>query len=216
MENIREETVNELLARYNKGGKPFLVHLQEFKGEEGITACSIGQKWTALSGENSIATYGKGRITIAGANESNPEYKSGGCPWKKKYEEEEMMNLLKHACDTGIVNQDGSINIDSLKDLIRLRFSFHEGVGFCIKKSVMDAHLDACAERDENLAKKMAWYLPGYKFLAQSEWDTAYDIFTDIIVDDERALTIETFFQFYFEPRLLFERTLSGELPVKK
>lgn len=217
MAQLTDNEINEYLKPYSQGGRPFLKHLDYFKENGEITACSIGDRWSHLSGENGLKTYIKGQITVRGANKNNDDYKNGTCPWKHSFDSDYMMKCLKHPCDTGIVNQDGSINFAILKKVIKSNFELDAKTNLHImKRSTMYEYLKQCKKRDEHLELKPGWELPSFDTIAHFEWYDFYYNFCDIIVDDEESVTIKTFLQLYFEPDVLYNRKLSGELPVKK
>jgi len=194
--------------------KPFLRHLDYFKGENGlISACSISEQQSKLSGESTIKTAIIGKITVSGANNNNPDYVNGTCPWKKKFQSDDMLHNLKHPCDTNIVNRDGSINIDILKDFVKLNFEFDKNIDrFVMKKSTMIDYLSVCKNRDADLEQKITWYLPSFEMLAHGEWSSFFDVYADRKIDGEIAVTLNTFLQFYFEPDVLNQKVLTGTL----
>lgn len=217
---LTDDIVNKLLEPYLYiGGFPFLKHLDYFKKDNIITACSIGDRWSELSGENGLKTYVKGQVTIRGANHNNPEYQDGSCPWKHIWGSQDMMCVLKHPCDTGIVNKDGSINIEILKDFIKRNFEWDQDINtFIMRESTIIEYLKICKQRDIdlNLNIKPSMFGPSFATVAVFEWDDFYYNYCDRIINKERAVTVGTLLQFYFEADVLYQRTLNGELPVKK
>ncbi len=214
MESNIESVLNEHLEKYKDVKFPFLEHLDYFKGNDGgITSHSIAEQQSKLSGESMIKTTIIGKITISGANNNNPDYANGVCPWKKNFESDEMLKNLKHPSDTGIVNKDGSINIEVLTNFVKLNFEYDNEHGtFVMRKSTMFEYLKVCKERDSNLEKKVIWYLPSFEVVAQGEWSSFYDVYYDTNFNGEKAVTLNTFLQFYFESNVLNQRALNGQL----
>ena len=225
---LTDETIMDMVDKYKTDDPcPFLKHVEYFKKDGEITACSIGERWSELSKENGLKTYIKGDITVRGANYNNKEcpYKGmfslTGCPYKYIWETDKMMESLKHPCDTGVVNEDGSINIDTLVTFIKTNFKFSdEHKTFVLPKSTMDACLPEFTKRDSDQTTSLSWNLPDFSTVARFEWDDFYLNYTDLIVtnDDgskQQAVSLDTFLQFYFRPDELYSRTLGGELPVK-
>lgn len=190
-------------------GKPFLKHLDYFKSDGEITKCSIRDKWSALSGENRLKTYIKADITIRGANKFNPDYQNGSCPWKSRFESADMMEILKHPCDTGIVNIDGSINIEILTNFVNEYFEPLNTDTWILRESVMNEYLRICLERDHNLTLKPFYTLPSFETLAKFEWYDFFLNFNDGQIDGTNIVNLETFLQFYFEPDVLYQRILN-------
>ncbi len=216
MEPNVEQVLNEYLEKYKDIKFPFLEHLDYFKGDDGeITSHSIAEQQSKLSGESIIKTTIIGKITISGANNNNPEYNKGSCPWKNSFESGDMLKNLKHPCDTGIVNEDGSINIDILTNFVKLNFEYdNKTKTFIMRKSKMFDHLKLCKERDAQLKKGVTFYLPSFETVAQGEWSSFYGVYYDRDFNGEKAVTLNTFLQFYFESNVLNQRALSGELSL--
>ena len=214
MTQLTEKYIDECINHYNTGDpKPFLKHVRYFKKDGGITACKIGEQWSNLSGEYQALTYVKGRITITGANWSDVDYREGRCPFKKEYDTEEIMNVLKHPCDTGIVNKDGSLNIDTMKQVIMRNFEYDAEIStFIMKEEKMNEFLAVCEARDENVEQFLPFYMPSYQTVAYNEWKDFYYNFCDRLVNNKkRAVTLHTFMQFYFQGDVLYNRKLDGE-----
>jgi hypothetical protein len=219
---LTDEFLHGKISQYNDVNDkyPFIKHLNYFRGDDGnITVSSIGEKWSQLSGEYRIKTYAKGHITVKGAN-----YNANLCPYQNSFDSNTMMSALKHNCDSGIVNKDGSINIEILISLIKENFIYHgKSESFILLKSTMNSCLKDFHERDKHLNNKISWDLPSFATVATAEWDDFYLNYCDLIVDKdnyddkerEQAVTLDTFLQFYFDPKGLYDRVLRGELPVK-
>ena len=218
MAELTNEYLDETIKSFiTDNPTPFLSHLDYFKKDGEITACSIGDRWSELSGESGVKTYIKGKITIIGANNNDDNYINGTCPYKHSYQSEDMMHVLKHPCDTGIVNNDGSINIETLKKVIMLNFEYDKDINsFSMRESKMNEFLQVCKERDEGVVSNLPFYMPPFKTVAKFEWYDFYYNFCDRILNDENAVTLNTFLQFYFKPNVLYGRKLNGELPINK
>lgn len=205
------------------GDRPFLKHVKCFEDEKNgeISACSIGERWKALSQEGSLVTYAKGYITIKGANHVNMR-ESGECPYMKKFMAEQIMPLLKHPCDSGIVMRDGNINVGILTNLMTSSFEFDAELGvYYIRKRVIDKLINSWKERDADADKGMGFMMPNCETIAYFEWEDFFKNYTDWWVvgpDDlyEPAVTANVFLQFYFEGDVLYDRGLRNELPVPK
>lgn len=215
MEHIKEEIATILESFGPVDDKPFLKHLEYFSGKDGITMSSIGDKWSDLSKEHWLKTYTKGWITVKGAN-----YSMGNCPHMCTFDSNTMMCALKHPCDTGIVNKDGSIDRKALKKFIKDSFLYDEkSNSFLLTESKMKSNLGDYVERDSELSTYISWNMPSYKTVASAEWNDFFLNYTDVYYyddnkEDERAVTLKTFLQFYYVPEVLYKRVLGGELPV--
>lgn len=205
---------------------PFLQHVDYFKDEKGqITQDSIKHQWHKLTGEHLLKTTIKAKITMSAANQklSKCPYmmsQISKCPYQNKFITEHMMPLLKHPKDTGVVNSDGSINIDNLEKMIAL--CFEKGIGniWYIRHSVMNEFLKQCSDRDQNKPNMEGFFMPSWSQVAWFEWRDAFNVYSDHIhqIDDfqeEKAITLETFLQFYFECAKLNQRVLNKELPCE-
>lgn len=210
--SISDQELNELIAQYNTIECPFVGHVDYFKGNDGkITSSSIATKWSELSNEWYLKTYIKGEITMRGAN-----YGAKTCPYKYKFNPDDMMSALKHPCDTGIVNKNGSINIDILKQFIKDNFIFHEeNNGFILMKSTMDKYVEKCCLRDKDMNLKLGWNVPSCDTVARAEWYDFFLNYTDTLVNckshEEQAVTIDTFLKFYFQPKELYNKVLGNK-----
>ena len=209
--------INDIINSFGKiDDKPFLKHLDYFKDGNGdINVSSIGEQWSALSGEYKIKTYLKGLITVKGAN-----YNMNSCPYMSNFDSDTMMNALKHPCDTGIVNKDGSINMVLLKNFIEHHFVYdYKSNKYILTKKCMKKYLVNCVERDANLPYKINWNMPSFQTVAQAEWNDFFLNYTDMMVcyDDgtcDQSVTLKTFLQFYLVPNVLYNRVLNKELPI--
>ena len=227
-------TLIQAAAKANPG-TPFLKHIMQFCGEKSeITYDSIYKNWKQLTGQNCLLLATKAKITMNGANEvAQVRAKRAGksCPaWKYNFKDaSELMVLLKHSCDTGIINKDGSINIEALTKVMISYCELHNGK-WLMRKSSMVTHIAKRAEEDKKEAKTNpdiilageSWLnpLPGFELVAKAEWEDEFAYFNDAWIKNkdgtwEPAMTAETFLQFYFESDKLFKRKISGELPAK-
>lgn len=224
-----EENKNDSSVRK---GKPFLKHVAYFANPEGdITKTSIATNWQNLSKEWYAKTYTKAMITIGGANAINQnEFNSknassnnpGKCPYLESFRTEQIMPLLKHTNDTGIVNRDGSINYPVLEKFCCDYFEYSPEIDrYILPESSMQRYLILCRERDSKLDSTFSrWYLPTTDVVASAEWNDFYLNFRDCYKTgadgrSESAVTLDTFCQFYYFGDRLYRRTLDGELPVK-
>jgi len=209
--------INDIIDSFGQiDSKPFLKHLDYFKdNNDDINVSSIGEQWSALSGEYRMKTYLKGLITVKGAN-----YSMNSCPYMSNFDSDTMMNALKHPCDTGIVNKDGSINMVLLKNFIVQHFTYDsETQKYVLIKQCMEEYLIECVDRDINLPYKINWNMPSFQTVASAEWNDFFLNYTDVIVSDDssishQAVTLKTFLQFYLVPNVLYNRVLNKELPV--
>ncbi len=209
--------INNIIESFGQiDDKPFLKHLDYFKDDnDDINITSIGEQWSALSGEYRIKTYLKGLITIKGAN-----YSINSCPYRSNFDSDTMMNALKHPCDTGIVNKDGSINMILLKNFIEHYFVYDFITKqYILTKKCMEKYLVNCVERDINLPYKINWNMPSFQTVARAEWNDFFLNYTDMMFyfndgTSDQSVTLKTFLQFYFVPNVLYNRVLNKELPV--
>jgi hypothetical protein len=212
LETVLQEYLED---HYFPGAKPFLQHLDYFKGDDDklISACSISDKQSALTGESKTKTYVIGKVTISGANNINPNYLNGTCPYKKKFESDDLLDKLTHPCDTKIVNSDGSINVDVLTHFVKTNFEYDKEMDtFILFKNKMMDHMEICKDRDADLEQTIRWFLPSFAMLAYGEWTSFFDVYCDRKYDGEKAVTLNTFLQFYFEPQVLYQKVLTGTL----
>jgi hypothetical protein len=187
---------------------PFLKHIEYFKGRDGISRESIAKNWSKLTGENQcVVTNLKGSLTIRAANQSSV---AQGCPWRSTFKtSEEMMPCLKHACDTGFVNADGSVKTAEIKQFMIENFqSYADQNIWYLKQSTMMTYLVACAQRDSDLPKYGAFYVP-WSTVAKAEWEVFFSAFSDFKIDDEPAVRAETFLKFYLQPDVLYAEKLA-------
>lgn len=210
----KQTTIKNLITNFSVRSKEkpfaFLNHVDYFKDDNTneISSSSISKKWTALTGENSWSTYAKGYAVIHGANVSE---ESKGCPYKNYFSSSEMMRCSKHSRDTGIVNKDGSINLDKLESVMNIYFEEYESDSkenkLILKQSKMNEYLEECDKRDNDLPATGPFYV-SYKTIAKGEWDTFFSIFSDFIIGTEKCITAETFLLFYFDSETLYQRQL--------
>lgn len=211
MDNAKEIINNYLINNKIDDIKPFLKHLDYFKDDNNlITKCSITDKWSKLSGEYRIKTLVKAHITIDTSNKMNPEYKK--CPYNYKYEFEssEMMKILKHPFDTGIVNDDGSINKTNLEEFINKNF-IEKDDEYILLESKMKECLNEFLERDKNVEVPVFYTLPSFQTVAKFEWLDFFSIFSNFDVINDRAVTINRFLDFYFNPTKLYNEKLDDK-----
>lgn len=210
------ESIKNLIKKFSESAeqkpKTFLNHIDYFKGKDNnISASSISENWTNLTGENSLSTYAKGYVTIRQVNCSE---KSKGCPFKYKFSSQEVMEGAKHPCDTGIVNEEGSINFEKLEFVMTMYFEIcnesPEDSKLVLRQSRLNEYLEECSKRDKDLPQYGAFYIP-YKSIARAEWDVFFPIFSDVKIDKELCITAETFLLFYFNSRKLYDRVLDNK-----
>jgi hypothetical protein len=199
-------------------GKPFLKHVAYFEDNNGdITRRSIGTNWKNLSKESYAFTFLKGSITISGANavnESNilksSDKSTKCCPFIESFKTEQIMPLLKHTNDTGIVNKDGSINRKVLEDFCVKYFEYSETLKtYILPESSMKKYLAECLERDKLLVQSFRWYLPSTSVVANAEWNDFYLNFSNCTKDKERAVTLDVFCDFYYAGDKLYANVLN-------
>ena len=207
--------VEHLIEKYSMGSKNnnpnfFLSHVDYFKNNHGIiSARSISEKWSELSKENRLTTYLKGLAIIQSANAS---HESVGCPYKFSYKSsKELMPCLKHSRDTGIVNKDGTIDINVLTNVLFTYFETNdcspEESKLVLSQSKMYEYLEICDTRDKD-APVTGPFFVSYKSVSKGEWGFFFDIFSDIKINSELCVTAETFLLFYFNSKILYDRIL--------
>ena len=201
--------------------RPFLQHVDYFAGEAGrIDKSSISAKWSALTGDHWTTTGLKAWLTIRGANQQ-AQATVPGCPWRATFgSSAEIMPCLKHPCDTSVVREDGSVDLKELERMMEARFEF-DGTHHFVRRSAMLAHLKECARRDTERPTRSGILMPAWATVAEAEWLDAFAHFCDCWKLDskgdwEPAITAETFLQFYFRGRDLWDRVLRKELPVSR
>ncbi len=212
--------LDNLVQQYidTSSDKPFLKHLDYFKDDEGnITTTSIGKAWHALDpNKSTIKTRIKGLAIILGANYMPKKEGISSCPFMRKFSSsEQMMINLKHPCDTQIVNTDGSININKLKELIcRCAEYDYRRKKWHIRKQNLDKYIQECINRDKETSKTK-WYLPSFEKIVHGEWNDFYEIYSDFsIFNTETAsydlsVTVETLLDFYFKSDELNSYTIN-------
>lgn len=201
-------TIKELILKFSKtaSSNSFLQHVDYFKEQGKITTTSIANKWSALSGESEWVTTPRGVAVITGANYSDERK---GCPFKFEYNAKELMLCLKHPKDTGIVNADGSINLDIMENMMTEYFKFDaDKKRYVMTKESMFDFLKKCDERDKDY-KYGAFYVT-WESVAKNEWDSFFDNFTDFVDEQTNEPTIyaETFLLFYFNSDQLYKTKL--------
>ena len=209
--------IRKYLEPYSKSdlktsaSKPFLKHLDHFSNQGVIDKSSMIEKWCALKDENKLLIYPKATMLMYQSNYNN----NNTCPYADKFTSDKMLYQLKHLSSTGIVNNDGSINLVALKDIMKSHFKHYSHLHtYCIKKSDMMDYIHMCHLRDAKFEEAKPWYLPSNTTQSKLEWYDFFNYFTDGFIDGEQVVSIETFLQFYFEPDVLFQRVSIGELPV--
>ncbi len=213
--------VKQLIAKYSCLSKnspnSFLSHIDYFKGTDGkISASSISKKWTQLTGENSMMTYAKGMAVIQSANSSK---EANGCPYRFEFKSShEIMPCLKHSRDTGIVNKDGSININVLEYVLMTYFEYsaesQKESKLILSQTKMHDYLEECNNRDKHLPATGILFVP-YKTVSKGEWDSFFVIFGDIKINGDLYITAETFMLFYFDSATLYEKKLKSQSVAK-
>jgi hypothetical protein len=224
-ENKDDNSLSLLIQKYkdNSSEYPFLEHVNYFRNsKDRIDRSSIATQWKKLTKESYIKTFIKGHITMRGANQNlATSMAPKTCPWRVDFDVKEFMPLLKHPCDTGAININGSINIDNLETMMTSCFEFDSTKNlWFIRQSVMFDHLKKCAERDKLMASKSGCLMPSWITVAWNEWNDAFGIFSDgwqlLKSKYEPTISADTFLQFYFQPNVLYQRVLDGELPISK
>lgn len=213
----------QLIDKYSceAGPTPFLEHIDYFRNKDGkLDKRSIASKWSDLSKESYVKTMIKAHITINGANYVNQK-QNNGCPWKYQFESSaEIMPCLKHSRDSDIVNRDGSINVEKLKDFMTSCFEYDpDNELYFVTKSTIDRKLKDWQERDKDLEERISCMLPAWATVAEAEWNDFFLNFTSCWYINpatrkhEQAVDAETFLQFYFNSKKLYDRVLKGDLP---
>lgn len=212
--NSKKTIINNLINEYKNLSKrecSFLDHVDYFQNltTKEITTNSISENWSNLTGENWLSTYAKGYAVIHGANVSE-EMK--GCPYKRSFNSVEMMKCSKHSRDTGVVNKDGSLNLDILEnfltDFTEENVNSPNESKLILRQSKMNEYLKICDERDKNLPNVGPFYV-SYTSIAQGEWDTFFSVFSDFVIENERCVTVENILLFYFDSEKLYKEKLN-------
>jgi hypothetical protein len=220
------EHLIELIQSYTKNSAPFpfLAHIDYFKNQKDeLTVSSAASKWQALTQENYVSTWFKSVLVFFGLNDGLRRT-TPGCPWKSQFDSNEtVMRLLKHSRDTGILNSDGSVNIDILTQVMTKAFYFdtltHQW--WMTQSSLLDV-LKESAERDKTLPDRAHWFTPTWESVAHGEWEEFFKAYTErwLVIDEETeqyqpAVSADTFLQFYLEPATLYTRiVVTHELPA--
>ncbi len=208
--------LGKLIEKYEKSASktPFLEHVDYFSDSKGhFDRSSIATKWSNLTKEWYMKTYFKAYLTLEAGN-MRAQTLSPGCPYRSKFESsKQLMPLLKHPADTGIVNLDGSINRWALESFMFDNFEHLIHTPFislwCVRKSRMDSYLQKTAQRDANLPQTQQYYIFPWTTVAQAEWDDAFKYFGDCVThDNEQAISADTFLQFYYHSRDLYATIL--------
>ena len=214
--------VHKIIKSFNTSTNPFIEHVKFFENDKFyINVESISNKWSLLSERSKISTLVLGSITIQGANYLKPL-----CSYKYKWHTNDIMKALKHPCDTAIVANDGSINMNHLGHFIETRFKYDDCLkDYILTQSVMNEAIRENIKRDHEYTgynynfKKMI-FLPTYPQVAQAEWDEFFNIYSDhVFIDEnfinENVVTLKTFLEFYFVPQVLNTKILSKKQCVK-
>lgn len=232
-EQEQDHPLKALIKEYaQKGGdKPFLKHVSFFKDKHGdITRSTIATKWSVLENIWYLKAWIFGKVTIDGANqqaanECTAVDSSGKCPWKTKdtfTDAGELMGYLKHPRDSGIVNKDGSINLENLEKIMLTYFEYDaDRKTWFVRKSQFHKELDQTAIRDKDLPAKLEGALVGWDTVTRNEWNTQFKILCSgwIKTADggwEETVSAQHFLEFYFMCDVLYARCLNKELPVVK
>ena len=184
--------VNQYLAPYLKqSGEPFLKHVDYFTQGGPASMPTIVNQWHRLKEENKLKLHAKAALM---------------CPHVK----------MTYQFGTTIVNQNGSINMAALKDIMKTCFKKHDRLyTYCMTKSDLFDYLSLCQLRWEMMHHDTTpWYQMSQHTMAKIKWYEFFNYFTDYIIDGQQAVSIETLLQFYFEPDVLYQRVIFGELPV--
>lgn len=200
--------MNDLIEKYshNAGEKSFLKHIKYFNENDAITTDSIKNKWHELTGENKWITWIKGYFIISGANRNLPS----GCPYKHEFQNDEIMQCLKHPCDTGIVKKDGNINVNVLYNMMLNNFDYSLKYScFYLTKSKMMKYLKECEDRDKQIDNGTGIIYVSWNSVAETEWTIFFDTFCDFTINGDKSISADTFLQFYFDCDKLYQRILS-------
>ena len=219
-DHVLSQLIDEAKAKSTEF--PFNDHVGYFANKETglIDVPSISCQWSALRGEHWMKTTVKGKITVVAANEALQK-KTPKCPYHEKFTDKEMMPLLKHPSDTGIVKVDGSINHQCLFFVMKkCAIEDHQNKDWVIPEFKINEYLFECAQRDADAEQPGGFFMPSWQTVASAEWNDFFNNFTDRSHPVEgkkngRAVTLETFLQFYYQPKILWDRVLSKELPIK-
>jgi hypothetical protein len=218
-----------------KDEHPFLRHIDYFRDPATgkIDAQSIAKLWTQLTKQSTFKSNIKASITIDGANQM-ALFRKGlakhgpGCPYRSTFATSaELMPNLKHPCDTGIVNIDGSINADRLKQVLQLVAEWDPVVNmWLVRESKMQGLLVVRKKEDAHLGPKVtgiAGLLADWPTVARNEWYDDFEVYCDLWLplhnnpkELERTISLPRFLQFYYQCDKLNTDVLRGILPAKK
>jgi hypothetical protein len=210
MNNDIVSIANKMIESFGNDPFPFIKHLEYFQNNGMIDKYSIAQKWSDITGRSFFDTVIRGSITVQGAN-----YGLNSCPYMSQMNAANMMQGLKHPCDTGIVNADGSINRKKLMEFVKDAFDWSpEHNTFILSQSLMNRFILRNINRDSdkwginyNLSRMIL--LPSYPQIAQAEWDEFFNIYTDIKMNAESYVTLKRFLMFYYKPEELYAEILT-------
>lgn len=182
-----------------------------------ITSGTISEHWTAQTGEHWMATKGKGWITVKGTNLS-AKHQDPKCPYREALgDSAEVVRLLKHPCDTGCVNADGSINMTNLYLMLENVFEHDQKTDtYFMRLSRMREYLAKCALRDSGLPAKIHWSMPSYVAIADGEWKDMFRGYSDGQRDGEDIVSLPRLLKFYFNPKELNDHALAEKVRGKK
>lgn len=223
-------SVIELASLFHEkydGSAPFHKHIKYFveknsvneNGEMILTHSSIATGWAKLAKESKISTSVKAMVALRAAHN---KAKRDGCPYKKHFNVAEINRYLKHPSDSLIVEADGNINFDALKDVLsRNCESDDKNEIMYIRKSHIMTFLPIWDQRDQHLDQSLGSFAPSSKKFAKGEWST---FFSTYATDWKRTpngkiepvVDVITFLQLYYEGDILNDRVDRGELPVQK
>jgi len=206
---------------------PFLEHVAEFMGSDGkIDEASIAERWTALTNQNAWLSSIKAKITINGANQVLKHRLKGdakSCPFMARFlSAAHIMPNLKHPCDTGVVNADGSIDANKLKKLMVECFIWdNEKKVWFMPKSSMLKFIAYRGKEDRDVKPLVEGLLmPSWSTVAQNEWIDAFNVYCDgwTAVKGcnklEPTISAKRLLQFYFNCAALNNDVRKNLLPV--
>jgi hypothetical protein len=223
---------------------PFLAHVQEFAHQTGppeqvntIDESSIAERWTALTGQGSIVSKIKAKITISGANfvraylynkpivkddQKTKKQKDGGCPYLARFgSAAELMPNLKHPCDSGVVMANGSIHADRLKYMMRKCFQW-DGTRWKMTLSAVTQFIKDRGQEDKHVEPKITGWLPSWETVAANEWIDAFGVYCDgweldpVTNKHQPTMSAQRLLQFYFDCKTLNDDVRKKLLPVPK
>lgn len=215
-DNVRDYFVSlvDEFEKRAKNSRPFLDHVRFFDDGHGqVTFESIVEKWDELQTSTAgVVNWAKAQATMQGAN-AGLQAKTPGVSWCSSFSVEEMMELLKHPADTGIVQADGSLKRDVLLAVLEAcaRYSGEAKDWVVPLDGLTKSVLPKCAARDAKApAPRFSWIIPSWSFLAKNEHKDQHDVYADVVYPDRaqppakrsksNAMHIRTYLGFYYLP----------------